>query len=170
MSETLSTAPLAANRADGGQDGGAGWLRVDPAPARGAAGGVLHLGGVWTLDTAARLDRETQALEPGRITTVDLSAMTRMDTVGCWLVHRTLAALRMAGNEPAVDGLPDRFRGLFEEVVSADRPTQIDAPRVGFVWDVGWSRSRNGCASPRWSITWNKRGFTRFRSSPCCPF
>ncbi|MCB9957807.1 MAG: MlaE family lipid ABC transporter permease subunit [Rhodospirillaceae bacterium] len=100
-----------------------GWLRLDDTDQQ---GGTLSFGGEWTLATATELDGRTRAMDPQTVTAVDLSAITRMDTAGAWLIHRTIAEIRGAGREVVATGLPERFGSLFDDVGRADLPDQLE--------------------------------------------
>ena len=62
----------------------------------------------------------------GRIARVDLSAVSRIDTVGAWLVHRFAAR-----HEATVEGLDEDSQQLFDHVVSAEQPVAMPPARPG---------------------------------------
>src|SRR5690349_24814793 len=60
----------------------------EPNPASAAHGSVYRVAGALTITRAATTQREIDAL-PDPLT-IDLSEINRMDTVGAWLVYRTV--------------------------------------------------------------------------------
>ncbi len=88
----------------------------------GAAGGRqrLVLAGELTIDRAAGLERELAGVPPGPLA-IDLSGVTRIDTVGAWLVHRLLRDRSGSG----VEGAPADARRLLAEVAAADQPCAL---------------------------------------------
>jgi phospholipid/cholesterol/gamma-HCH transport system permease protein len=84
----------------------------------GSSGHVYRCQGSLTIARAASTQREIEAL-PDPVT-IDLSGVTRMDTVGAWLIHR---AMRDRGAKVA-GGSAD-VQALIKQVGEADHPTQI---------------------------------------------
>lgn len=74
--------------------------------------------GTLTIARAATTEREIAAMGDGM--TIDLSGVTRMDTVGAWLVYR---AVRDRGAK--VTGESDKVRGLLDQVAEADSPVRV---------------------------------------------
>jgi phospholipid/cholesterol/gamma-HCH transport system permease protein len=85
----------------------------DPDP-----GNVFKPLGVMTIGRVGSLTREIDAA-PDPLT-IDLSGVERMDTIGAWLVHRTVRdrGARVTGCSPAL-------KDLLDQVSDADRPTQV---------------------------------------------
>jgi phospholipid/cholesterol/gamma-HCH transport system permease protein len=79
---------------------------------------ALKARGVWTTAHAARLMQlaEMQATAGGTITEIDMNAVERLDTMGAWALIRLA---RANGGEAAAFVMPDRFRGLFDDVGQA---------------------------------------------------
>jgi phospholipid/cholesterol/gamma-HCH transport system permease protein len=68
---------------------------------------LIVLSGVWNTRSVNRVDAEMRALEAARDhgdAVVDISAVTRMDTAGAWLIERLAAALQSAGTNVAIEG------------------------------------------------------------------
>jgi phospholipid/cholesterol/gamma-HCH transport system permease protein len=61
----------------------------------------------------------------GSVSRVDLSQVSRLDTIGAWVVHRFAAK-----NGAAVEGLGPDDRHLFEQVERADQPVAVRPQRV----------------------------------------
>ena len=90
-------------------------------------GATYHMVGALTISRAASTEREIAA-EPDPLT-LDLSQVSRMDTVGAWLVHRTVRdrSARVVGASPEA-------KALLEQVAEADNPVQVHPDeRGGFV-------------------------------------
>ncbi|WP_174293094.1 ABC transporter permease [Sphingomonas bacterium] len=86
-------------------------------------GGALRFSGDLSL---ARLGTLPQRLEKvdGKVASVDLSAVERIDTVGAWVVHRFAAR-----HDATVEGLSPDSQHLFDQVIAADRPAEPVAKR-----------------------------------------
>ena len=84
----------------------------------GSAGHVYRCQGALTIARAASTQREIEAMSDPL--TIDLSGVSRMDTVGAWLIHR---AMRDRGAK-VVGGNAD-VQGLIKQVGEADSPVQI---------------------------------------------
>ena len=107
MSDAHAPPTLTAGRIPDASGADEGWLRLEGASAgAGEGAGTLRFGGEWTLATATELDRRSHAIDPQAVAAIDLSAITRMDTAGAWLIHRTVAELRAAGREIEAAGAP----------------------------------------------------------------
>ena len=87
----------------------------------------MRIRGALTITRAASLQREIEA-EPDPLV-IDLSAVERMDTVGAWLVYRTV---RDRGAK--VTGASPQTASLLEQVAEFDKPVQVHPDeRGGFV-------------------------------------
>jgi phospholipid/cholesterol/gamma-HCH transport system permease protein len=97
-------------------------------------------GGSWTIAFARELETLVAGL-PDQSGEIDLAAVDRLDTFGAWLLEDLMRGARQRGSELALTAVPDRFRGLLEEVSQANReaPPARQTPRglVGWVEYVG---------------------------------
>ena len=84
----------------------------------------LSAAGAWDIGNAARLDQAlgAQVLPAGQPVLLDLSGIEAMDTVGAWLVHRSVREWRAAGATIELAGLDGARRSLLDEVASTDHP------------------------------------------------
>ena len=84
-------------------------------------GGALRFSGDLSL---ARLGDLPQRLErvDGKVATVDLSGVNRIDTIGAWVVHRFAAR-----HDARVEGLSTDSQHLFDQVIAADAPAREEA-------------------------------------------
>lgn len=68
----------------------------------------LAVRGPWTVRRVPDLDSRLRALSPararGRTAVIDLSGLTRLDTAGAWLLHRTHEQLRQLGLRVTYEG------------------------------------------------------------------
>jgi len=85
---------------------------------------TCHLVGALTIARAGSTEREIAAM-PDPLT-LDLSEVSRMDTVGAWLVHRTV---RDRGAR--VVGATSEAKALLEQVAEADNPVRVHAELPG---------------------------------------
>jgi len=87
-------------------------------------GATYRMAGAITIARAASTAREIAA-EPDPLT-IDLSKVERMDTVGAWIVYRTV---RDRGAK--VVGASEEAKSLLEQVAEADHPTQVHPEEAG---------------------------------------
>ena len=80
--------------------------------------------GTLTISRAATTEREIAAMDDGM--TIDLSGVSKMDTVGAWLVYR---ATRDRGAK--IIGESKEVRGLLDQVAEADRPVRVVPDKRG---------------------------------------
>jgi phospholipid/cholesterol/gamma-HCH transport system permease protein len=87
-------------------------------------GATYHLVGALTIARAGSTEREIAA-QPDPLT-LDLSEVSRMDTVGAWLVHRTVRdrGARVVGASPEA-------KALLKQVAEADNPVRVHAELPG---------------------------------------
>lgn len=128
---------------------------------------ALRLSGALLLANIGALEPQIAALSPKRI---DLSGVTRIDTVGAWVVHRLA---RDTGAE--ITGADEDARRLLAQVADADRPLKIrpeirgTLPRVlGEVGDATVQAGRTllgligffgATVIAFWELIVNRRGF-----------
>lgn len=94
--------------------------------ARPAPGRIeLAAAGSWTVDHARNLDtlieetvRATPADQP---VTIDVHSVTALDTYGAWLLERLLRSREAGSGQAHLDGLPERYRALYDEVRNTER-------------------------------------------------
>src|SRR5919202_3291251 len=89
-----------------------------------AHGSVYRVAGALTITRAATTQREIDAL-PDPLT-IDLSDINRMDTVGAWIVYRTV---RDRGAK--VVGASREETSLLEQVGEFDKPTRVTPEEQG---------------------------------------
>ena len=102
------------------------------AQSRGAAEGAgetYRVAGALTITRAASTARELDAM--GDPLTIDLSKVERMDTVGAWIVYRTV---RDRGAK--VVGASPEEQSLLEQVAEADKPAKVHAEMAGGFFHV----------------------------------
>ncbi|MFL6830080.1 MAG: STAS domain-containing protein, partial [Sphingomicrobium sp.] len=91
---------------------------LDPQAADDPRGSVYRVAGALTITRAATTQREIEAL-PDPLT-IDLSEIDRMDTVGAWIVYRTV---RDRGAK--VVGASRGEVSLLHQVSEFDKPVQV---------------------------------------------
>jgi phospholipid/cholesterol/gamma-HCH transport system permease protein len=103
--------------------------RMDRDPPEGAEGdgATYRMAGSITIARAASTAREIAA-EPDPLT-IDLSDVRNMDTVGAWVVYRTVR-----DRHAKVVGANDQAKSLLEQVAEADHPARVrPEERAGFI-------------------------------------
>ncbi|MFO1284434.1 MAG: MlaE family lipid ABC transporter permease subunit [Burkholderiales bacterium] len=101
---------------------------------------VVRCGGAWTLVAARALDGELdRAIWPrGGEAIVDATAVTALDTVGAWLLHRTLRRLTEAGLVARIEGLKPEFSALLQLVGAREIPlASAPVPAAGLLERTG---------------------------------
>jgi phospholipid/cholesterol/gamma-HCH transport system permease protein len=81
-------------------------------------------GGTWTIAFARELETLVAGL-PMQSGEIDLAAVERLDTFGAWLLEDLM---RQRGGKLQLAAVPDRFRGLLDEVSYANR--ELPPPRA----------------------------------------
>jgi len=94
----------------------------------------LAAAGPWTVEHARALEPLVEAASAkrrnGTSVRIDLGRVERLDTFGAWLIERLARAWRGAGLEATIVGLPERYRGLLQEVRSVNHTAPPPAPRL----------------------------------------
>ncbi|MDF2493587.1 ABC transporter permease [Sphingomonas sp.] len=86
--------------------------------------GTMRFTGDLSLARLGDLPTRLDAYD-GQLSVVDLSGVSRIDTIGAWIIHRL--AQRTGAK---VEGLQEEQRALFDLVVSADQPAQTRARHI----------------------------------------
>ena len=103
--------------------------RMEPDPPEGTEGdgATYRMAGSITIARAASTAREIEA-EPDPLT-IDLSDVRNMDTVGAWVIYRTVR-----DRKAKVVGANDQAKSLLEQVAEADHPARVrPEERAGFI-------------------------------------
>ena len=98
--------------------------RDPPDGAQEGDGATYRLAGAITIARAASTAREIGA-QPDPLT-IDLSKVERMDTVGAWLVYRTVR-----DRNATVVGASDEVKSLLEQVAENDKPVKVHPEEPG---------------------------------------
>ena len=88
------------------------------------AGGVYRVSGALTITRAATTARELEAL-PDPLT-IDLSDVSRMDTVGAWIIYRSVR-----DRSAKVIGASPEEESLLKQLEEADRPVKVHPDTPG---------------------------------------
>jgi phospholipid/cholesterol/gamma-HCH transport system permease protein len=85
----------------------------------------LTAAGAWTAEHAGALERLIDAavreFGGARLLTLDVSGIGALDTFGAWLLERIAREGQALGKDAQLTGLPERYRGLLEEVQTVNR-------------------------------------------------
>lgn len=144
-----------------------------------AAGTELAAAGAWTVDHARNLDGlvddAARKAPPNAPLTINMKSVTALDTYGAWLIER-LVRSRETGSGPAhLDGLPERYRALYDEIHATEReplaappgrPTLIQRvahvgrATEGFVRELGdFANMLGATVASLWRVLLNPRSF-----------
>ncbi|QKQ26017.1 STAS domain-containing protein [Candidatus Reidiella endopervernicosa] len=94
-------------------------------------GGVIHASGRWDVHHIDRLEKKLAAgWQPDRrSTTLNASAIERLDTAGAWLLKRTLMQFEKSGYRIELQGMQQAHTTLIElissESVEPPHPVEI---------------------------------------------
>ena len=99
-------------------------MERDPQGTGEGDGATYRMAGSITIARAASTAREIDA-EPDPLT-IDLSQVERMDTVGAWLVYRTVR-----DRHAKVVGASAEAKSLLEQVAEADKPVKVHPEEPG---------------------------------------
>jgi len=95
---------------------------------------TLTAAGPWTGAHAAALERlvDAAAAQAGqaRRMTIDMAGVEALDTLGAWLLERLLRGANGHPRQAELARLPERYRGLFEEVRGVNRRPPSTRPRL----------------------------------------
>ena len=85
----------------------------------------LAAGGAWTAVHADAIEHLVDAvagdLKAARRLAIDMHSIHALDTFGAWLLERLVREGKARGQETRFIGLPERYRGLLEEVQGVNR-------------------------------------------------
>jgi len=90
----------------------------------------LQFGGDWLVNDANEMEgRLFEAMEISpKPTIVDLSRVSSVDTIGAWLIYRTVRDLEIKGHKVHVRGLSDELEGLLQRIKENDKPCASAPP------------------------------------------
>jgi phospholipid/cholesterol/gamma-HCH transport system permease protein len=105
----------------------------------------LTASGSWTALYAGELEplieRHAAPAAPLRAVTIDMGGVREFDSFGAWLLERLLRAWQGKGQDAAIVGLPEHYRGLLDEMRQTNRAPGLEKRRR---WSVGASLDRLG--------------------------
>ena len=87
----------------------------------------VALGGAWTLAHIGAVEPRLRALAPRGAVTLDLGQIERIDTIGAWLIHRTLRDWTARGVTTRLANASVDAGRLIEQVGKADVACQVHA-------------------------------------------
>lgn len=92
-------------------------------------GATYRMAGAITIARAGSTARELEE-EPDPLT-IDLSDVTRMDTVGAWLVYRTVR-----DRDAKVVGASEEAKSLLKQVAESDKPARVHPEEPGGITGI----------------------------------
>jgi phospholipid/cholesterol/gamma-HCH transport system permease protein len=116
------------------------WLEVAPA-------------GVWTTSQAAAIEESVTTATPQLLTArrlaINMTGLRELDTLGAWLLERMIRRAADRKVEVQFIGLPERYRGLFDQIERVNR--QSGETPIGKNQLLVWLESIG-----RWAIALNR--------------
>ena len=89
----------------------------------------LAVSGEWTIAHTEELEQLVAAVRTEDAAEIDLGSVARLDTFGAWLIERLVRQREASGDTTRLVNLPDRYRGIFEEVRQANRRPPLASRR-----------------------------------------
>ncbi|HXH54092.1 MAG TPA: MlaE family lipid ABC transporter permease subunit [Sphingomicrobium sp.] len=93
-------------------------MAATPTPADDSEANHVRVSGSLTISRIGGIQRDIDAASDPL--TIDLSEVERIDTVGAWIVYRTVR-----DRNAQVTGANDEVRGLLDQVAEYDKPVQV---------------------------------------------
>jgi phospholipid/cholesterol/gamma-HCH transport system permease protein len=103
--------------------------------ATGGEGSTLLGSGAWTVANVEVLERLCQDASTTHVSTIDLSRVTALDTVGAWLFEKMARRLTRSAAKPAFVGVSDSYAGLMREVEGLNLSKSIARRRGSLLLD-----------------------------------
>jgi len=100
----------------------------------------VRCAGAWIAQGIAPVEQRLTALSfpSASKLTLDVSAITALDTAGAWLLHRTLRVLEQRSVKVRISGMRPEFDTLLQLVAARAGTTQRAAPvKVGLLANIG---------------------------------
>ncbi|HJW84803.1 MAG TPA: MlaE family lipid ABC transporter permease subunit [Anaerolineae bacterium] len=115
-------------------------LEIETDTATVPASANLRCSGAWTAQGIAPVEPRLSTLSfpPASKLTIDLSAISALDTAGAWLLHRTLRALEQRGVKVRISGKRPEFEALLQLIAARAGTTEHAAPvKTGLLASIG---------------------------------
>ncbi|HET7806465.1 MAG TPA: MlaE family lipid ABC transporter permease subunit [Pseudolabrys sp.] len=107
-------------------------MMSDPALTRSETQAGLIASGPWTAAQSVLLERLVVTLPPvdarQKDIAINVSRIEHLDTLGAWLLERVVRRYQLQDLQPALVGVPERFRGLLEKVHDVNRRPPLSQP------------------------------------------
>jgi phospholipid/cholesterol/gamma-HCH transport system permease protein len=107
-------------------------------------GRIVALSGDWTSSRAVECEEEAarigEALRGARAITLDLKAVSKLDTLGTWVLSRLIGQLREEGGSARIINATDAQKVLLEEIIYKplpEKPVKREAVTVDLLSDIG---------------------------------
>jgi len=103
-----------------------GWLKHSEEAGR----VIITVGGDWDVRHAVDLDADIQklpAVDNQRVT-IDLDAVSRLDTAGAWLLHRTVKEFRQSAENVDLAHVQGEYRAMLDKVAESDMAVEVELP------------------------------------------
>jgi phospholipid/cholesterol/gamma-HCH transport system permease protein len=99
---------------------------------------IARVYGLWTISGLAGADTALRQWQPaaGRKVVIDLADLTRLDTAGAWILHRTRRELRARDLEADFANVHPEHDALLARAGMNDHPGPAEPPRTGVVLTV----------------------------------
>jgi len=96
---------------------------------------TLHPSGAWTVTNVEVLEQLCEGSSTTRVSSIDLSRVTALDTVGAWLFEKMARRLARSAARPSFVGVSDSYAGLMREVEVINRRQPIAKQRGSVLLD-----------------------------------
>jgi len=91
--------------------------------------------GAWTVANVEMLESLCQGHLPAKVTAIDLSRVTALDTVGAWLFEKLVRRFSTPSAKTSIVGVSESYAGLMQEMQDLNRRQPVARRRDSFVLD-----------------------------------
>jgi phospholipid/cholesterol/gamma-HCH transport system permease protein len=92
---------------------------------------TLQAAGAWTVANVEALEDLCDHAAAARVERIDLSRVSRLDTIGAWLFEKLARRFSSSTSKVAFVGVPDSYAGLMQALEEVNHRKAIARPRGG---------------------------------------
>ncbi len=115
-------------------------MTAPPSITASSTGESLAASGTWTIAFAGELEALVARIPaPVHRVEIDIGAVERLDSFGAWLLEKQIRRWRADGRQAELTSVPERFRGLIDEIAETNlwAPSMAHRRSGPIVWIEG---------------------------------